>query len=111
VAVRSLVPRSVCGSAVGPTVDSFPLRQEQNPVDPRIYFATLRRKLRSSFLTAMSVKVRSAPGRRLGRRQKDRIVPIESGLLVQIPLRTLPLIAQKAALATRVGPERAIAGT
>ena len=47
VAVRSLVPRSVCGSAVGPTVDSFPLRQEQNPVDPRIHFATLLGMARS----------------------------------------------------------------
>lgn len=29
-----------CRPAAGLTVDSFPLRQEQNPVDPRLYFAT-----------------------------------------------------------------------
>lgn len=46
--VRSLVPRPVSGSAAGPTVGSFPLRQEQNPVDPRVHFATLRGMVRRS---------------------------------------------------------------
>ena len=60
VAVRSLVPRSVCGSTAGPTVDSFPLRQEQNPVDPRIHFAILPDMARSSAPTGKPARRGSA---------------------------------------------------